>query len=110
LVRGGVELGIVTHDMYEDAGAWDVGYLAPSPAFESVRPLFEREQQVFDQLLAAELAPSGADPSESARLRLEAELVQGEILTPGVQMVRLDDVNVYRVDELHLEGAKVYWR
>jgi hypothetical protein len=112
LIRGGVELGVVTHDPHEDAGAWDVGHLEPTPAFGRVLHLFEREQQVFEQLLQLELAP-GDGPArevEAARLRREAEMAQGAILMPGVQMVRLDNGRIYQVDELHIEGLKVYWR
>ncbi len=110
LVRGGEELGVVTHDLGD--GPWNVGHLEPAPGYTAARPLFEREQRVFDRLLEIELAPGyGTDlAAEAARLRLEAELVQGEILMPGVQMVLLDNSEVYLVDELHLEGLKLYWR
>ncbi len=48
LVRGGVTLGIVTHtpDEQIDGAAWDIGRLEPSPKFETVRHLFEREQRL----------------------------------------------------------------
>jgi hypothetical protein len=112
LIRGGDELGVVTHDAHEDAGAWNVGNLEPAPAFGRVLRLLEHEQEVLAQLLQLEQAPgdSGEQAVEAARLRLEAEMVQGAILMPGVLLVRLDKARVYRVGELHVEGLKVYRR
>jgi hypothetical protein len=43
--RGGVHLGRVTLDKREPGGLWE-----PTPAYESVRALFERDAEVTDLL------------------------------------------------------------
>ncbi len=105
LVRGGLELGTVTHDPYEDGGCCNIGWLQPTPAFESVRSLFDEEEQVVRSLCQAETDSAAANDLWSK----QAE-IQRRILEAGVHLIRLDNGEVYEVDEIHIDGLKVAWR
>ena len=105
LVRGGVELGIITHDPREDAGPGAVAWLQPSPAFEAVRHLFEAEVQLWRPLCDAETGSPAA-----AELFAKLEAIQGQILGAGVRLIRVENEQVYEVEEIHIEGLKVFWK
>jgi hypothetical protein len=113
LVRGGAVLGVVVHAPEEriDGACWDVGWLEPEPPFEAVRHLFERELQLLDRSVQLELeAGSNGPASEVTCLREQAAALQREIVGPGVRLVCLPSGRQREVDELHVEGAKVFWR
>jgi hypothetical protein len=105
LVRGGVELGTITHDPREDGGCCEVAWLEPTPAFESIRHLFAEEFRLLGPLCEAETGSAAA-----TELWSKLAAIQREILEPGVQMIRLDHGEVIEADELHIEGLKVFWR
>jgi hypothetical protein len=113
LIRADTVLGVVTHAPEErvDGGPWDVGWLEPAPEYEAVRQLFEREQQLFDEYvrLEMEVGNSGSATEATCLLDQAAEL-QREIMRPGVQFVDLPNGRRSDVTELHIEGAKVFWR
>ncbi len=72
---------------------WHHGTFEPTAAFESVRPLFDRERAILD-----------ADRMD------EWEIAWDEIAAPGL---RLEPVNGGEViDEflLHIDGAIAWWR
>jgi hypothetical protein len=105
LVRGDVELGIVTHDPRQSAGPWEVGWLEPTVAFETLRQLFEEEQRLCVPLI--ELTTGAL---EEADLLAQLALIQQEIMQPGMKMIRVADGQIYEVVEIHMEGLNVYWR
>src|SRR5262245_19332434 len=113
LIRGEDVLGIVTltPDERVDGSPWDVGGLEPAAAFEAVRGLFEDEQRLFEWAMECE-----ADPDAQAGARRSAWLLdlaaglQGEIMRPGMWLVALSDGRRERVDELHVEAGRVFWR
>jgi hypothetical protein len=114
LIRGEALLGVVTHAPEEwiDGGApWDVGWLESAPDFDGVRHLFEREQQLFDKAVQFEMETGAKGPSsEPARLLEQAATLQRIIMAPGVRLIYLSSGRQIEVDELHIEGAKVFWR
>lgn len=113
LIRGDTVLGVVTLAPEEriDGARWDVGWIETSPGFEEARHLFEREQQLLDQAVKLEVETgANALTTESAFLLGQAGEVQREIMEPGVLLVDLSDGKQDNVDELHIEGAKVFWR
>jgi hypothetical protein len=70
-----------------------------------VRDLFAEEFQLENGLCVAE---SGSEAAAALESRLAD--AQRAIMAPGVRLVRLDNGAVIAVDELHVEGLKVFWR
>ena len=105
LVRGGVELGIITHDPHEDAGPCEAGWLQPSPAFEAVRHLFADDVQLWPTLCEAATGSVAL-----AEVLAKLEEIQRQILGPGVRLIRIENEQVYEVEEIHIEGLKVVWK
>jgi hypothetical protein len=105
LIRGGVDLGVLTHDPYEDAGPCEVGRLEPPLVDKELRALLLREFALAQNLIDI---PSGS--AEAALIQAEMELIQAAILRPGMTMIRLDDGETYQVIEFHMDGDKVFWR
>ncbi len=105
LLRGGVELGTVTHDLHEDAGPCEVGHNEPPLADQELRMLLLREWE-----LSQRLAEAPSDSAQAELIQAEMDSVQAEGLRPSIVMVRLDNGETYQVVELHLDGGKVFWR
>jgi hypothetical protein len=100
-----VEQGIITHDPREDAGPCAVAWLQPSPAFEAVRHLFDAEVQLWLPLREAETGSPAA-----AELCAKLAAIQRQVLGPGVRLIRVENEQVYEVEEIHIEGLKVFWK
>ena len=67
---------------------------------------FEREQQLFDKVVQLEMETSAKGPSsEPARL-----LEQAAEPPARERLIYLSSGRQIEVDELHVEGAKVFWR
>ena len=105
VLRGGVILGVITHYPADTDGCCELGEIDPSPGFDAVRGLFEQEERLLSELVAA-----GSGSAAEAKLLAAVAEVQRAIVGPGVQMVRLDDGQVYEVSELHAVGLRVSWR
>ena len=93
LLRGNIDLGIVTHSA--DDFPQHEGVLQPSSAFETVRSLFEREIQLLKTEGATAAWRQLRDEIDAAGMRLEPyEWVGKQIVNPLI----------------HIQGDKVWWR
>ena len=98
LVRGGDVLGTID---VKPGGAdfpWSSGAFHPSPKFEAVRGLFERE-----------LALLRANTENDAAQWDDWEAVHEELHAPGLQ---LRGAGAYAEEEIliHIDGAEAWWR
>ena len=109
LIRGGIDLGVVTYDPDQqvDGSRFEIGWLEPSKEFEAVRELFDREQRLQDQATRVEVQAGQAN--SSTLLKLAADL-QREIMRPGVWLISFANGKQHNVDELHIERDKVFLR
>jgi hypothetical protein len=91
LTRGGELLGEVTpthNDMFLEFGRF-----VPTPAFEQVRPLFERELALLD-----------ADRMDEWMVAWE------EISAPGVRLEAVGNGPSYSDFAIHVSGDQAWWR
>jgi hypothetical protein len=91
VIRNGVLLGTLTR-IGSDMPWWE-GDFDPTPGFESVRPLFERERELLD-----------ADEDIDAWGRAWEELSVGLVLEP------LDGRKPITEFLLHIDGRQATWR
>jgi len=110
---GGVGIGIVTHAPSEwvDGSCWEVGWLEPTPEFESIRPHFDQEQLMMDWAVRSEEDPDRSKgEARSAWVLGLASGLQREIIEPGVWFVSLSSGRQNLVAELHVRARRVFWR
>ena len=109
LIRGGVNLGVVTYDPDQqvDGSQFEIGWLEPSEEFEAVRQLFEREQRLQDQAARVEVQ---AEQANSSTLQKLAADVQREIMRPGVWIISFANGKQHNLEEVHIEEHKVFLR
>jgi len=107
LERGGELLGFVTRGEWDGfQGSWhDWGWLEPAPDSDAVIELLAGECRLHDEAVRLELA--GGDPADLLR---EAERLQAEFMEPGVTLVSLADGARLKLDEMHFDAGRVYWR
>ena len=91
LYRGGVLLGSLTST--DDDFPWHNGTFVPAPAFEQVRPLFDRE-----------LALLNADRMDEWETAWEAVAALGLRMEPVTGGADIDEFL------LHIEGQQAWWR
>ncbi len=94
LTRGQTILGVVTLDANESDFPWLVGWLEPSPAYATVRALFEELNRVLDE--------DGFDERSGE--------LHEQVMAPGVKMVSLADGDMAEVTGLNISGNRVSWR
>jgi len=91
LYRGGRLLGELTHT--HDDMPWHHGTFAPTPAFEEVRPLFDRDLELLN-----------ADRMDEWEAAWEAVAALGLRLEPVAAGADIDEFL------LHVEGTQAWWR
>jgi len=98
LIRGAANLGTITVNPGLE-GDWYSGAFEPTPEFEAVRDLFERE-----------LALLQANKSDDSAQWDEWEDAHAKLHDPGLKL-RAPDMS-YQADEIliHVNGAEAWWR
>jgi hypothetical protein len=96
--RGGVHLGRVTLDKRELGGLWE-----PTPAYKSVRALFERDAEVTDLLEKANT------PQESHECFCQLESLEAEIMKPGIAFYTSDGAKAFDLLSLSIYGDRACW-
>jgi hypothetical protein len=92
LFRGDARLGTIEHT--DDDFPWHLGTIDPTPAFEAVRALFERESALVE----------GSADSEEWRA------ARGLIDEPGLRLVDADGRTIAVNPLLHIRAREVWWR
>ena len=102
LYRGDTLLGGVVVAPEACDPPYFVGELAPSPAFDGVRPLFERQADAVDRSFG-----EGAAAEQAER---ESMRVQAEILGPGLSVTWAHSSESVDVTGIDIRGTRVTWR
>lgn len=95
--RGGIRIGRIIFDGKEPGGLWD-----PTPEFEELRHLFEKEN------LYSALA--GEDPQNEVALFEIADEALNEILAPGAEARQPDGKFEFEIIGISIEDGRVMWR
>jgi hypothetical protein len=99
LMRGDVMLGTIAVKPVDSGSPWRSGGFQPSPAFDSVKDLFEHELR----LLRANTAD---DPAQWDAW----EDVHAELHDPGLRLEAEDKSFVADEILIHIEGSEAWWR
>ena len=93
LLRGDTTLGVIVRDPSASDFPWHVGRLEPTPAYESVRPLFDEQERLLNvgEVTGRLDQVQQAIGAEEFRLRSEAG-------------------NIEAVTGITIAGTRVSWR
>ena len=99
LVRGDKFLGTVVLKPIEAGSPWRSGAFTPTPAFQSVKGLFDHELRLLR-------ANTNDDPAQWD----EWEAAHEELHEPGLRLESEDRSFVAEEILVHIEGGELWWR
>lgn len=99
LLRGDAVLGTIEVSASHADFPWYSGKFVAAPAFEAVRPLFERELKLIR-----------ANTTDDSEQWDDWEVVHAELHEPGVRLVA--PAEGYEADDIliHITGTEAWWR